>query len=53
MKEPERKKDFDEQGRRPLNGSWSSQENENGVGRIGIPTSASKRRVSVVVGRIN
>lgn len=46
------KKGFDEEGRRPLNGSRSSEEDDNGVGRIGT-TGAGKRRVPVVVGGIN
>ena len=47
------KKGFDEEGRRPLNGSRSSEDDEDGVGRVGTPTSAGKRRVPVVVGGIN
>ncbi|PWW78754.1 sulfate permease [Tuber magnatum] len=50
---PVEKKCFDEEGGRPLNGSRSSEEDEEGIGRIGTPTSASKRRVPVVVGGIN
>ncbi|CAZ82372.1 unnamed protein product [Tuber melanosporum] len=47
------KEGFDVEGGRPLNGSRSSKDVEEGVGRIGTPTGAGKRRVPVVVGGIN
>ena len=46
------KKGFDKEGRRPLNASRSSEEDDNGVGSIGT-TGAAKRRVPVVIGGIN
>jgi len=47
------KKDFDQEGRRPLNRSRSGEENEDAVGRIGIPTGAGKQSAPIVVGGIN